>query len=236
VSVRRDLLAFALVAVAGVAALLAFGARPVQTRAFSLDVPDVGAVATLSRGQQVCERPIIGPTAFGGLRVWLLAPSASGALDVTVSDAATGRSLALGRIVVPAGAPTGPFATGLTDTVPAHRPVRLCLLSGRPGTITLLGSAPTNPSVHLTVAGKPSTMGLATVMVAPHRHSLLASLPTAFRHASLFRSGWVGPWTFWALAAGIVMAFVLVAVAIASAAGSQESEDLPTTANGDPSA
>ena len=40
--------------------------------------------------------------------------------------------------------------------------------------------------------------------------SLLARLPDAFTHASQFKPGWVGAWTFWALAALVLIAVPLL--------------------------
>ena len=90
-SARRGLIGFGTVLVAGLIALLVAGASAKPTRAFSLDVPNVGPASTLYRGQGACETPIPVPSAFGGLQIWASSIGGDALLAATVSDAASGR-------------------------------------------------------------------------------------------------------------------------------------------------
>jgi hypothetical protein len=59
---------------------------------------------------------------------------------------------------------------------------------------------------------------IAMVFPRAEPKSVLALVPEMFRRAALFRPGWVGAWTFWLLAALILLgAPLLLARALASA-------------------
>jgi hypothetical protein len=219
VSARRGLIGFGTVLVVGLIALLVAGAGAKPTRAFSLDVPNVGPASTLSGGQRACEAPIPVPSAFGSLQIWASSIGGDALLAATVSDATSGRVLARGQTIVRQG--TFGYPVELVGTVPAGRPVRICLTNTSRAPVYLDGSGQTNPAVHLTVAGKPTAMGISLVAVSPKRHSLLSQLSTVFARAALFRPGWVGQWTFWLLLIGVALAIVLVGAAVAAASADE---------------
>jgi hypothetical protein len=68
---------------------------------------------------------------------------------------------------------------------------------------------------------------LALLFLREHPRSLLSLVPTIFRRASLFRPGWVGPWTYWLLSAALLGAFGLAGVAVTRAARSDETSHSP---------
>jgi hypothetical protein len=223
VSRRRPLIAFALVIVLGLAALLAAGAADQRFRAFSIGVPDVGPVATLSPGQQVCEGPVDSQASFGAIRMWTASISAPGSLAVSVRDADTSRELAHGNAVLTPAA-TSPDAT-LNSPVAARRAVTVCIRNRLPAPLSLLGSAPPSGSMKLTLDGKPVTgLGLALVMLQRPR-SLLSEVPAMFARAALFRPGWVGEWTFWVLLAAVVLAIGFGAVAVGFVGASADTDE-----------
>jgi hypothetical protein len=69
------------------------------------------------------------------------------------------------------------------------------------------------------VTGEPGPVDLTLVFRPADSRSLLQSVPAMFRHAARFRPGWVGAWTYWALAALVALAVpLLCALALARAA------------------
>jgi hypothetical protein len=219
----RTLLAFLAMLAAGLGALALAGSRPHQVRAFSLDVPYLQGVATLRMGQSACESPIVTPAAFGGVRIWagtIGAPGATGALEVIVSDAADGQTLARGGVLVPP--PRNSVSATLDAEVPADRAVALCLVGAGTAPVIVAGSAPVDPSVRLRVGGRPSRHQFSLVALAQRPRSLLSMVPTIFKRAGLFRPGWVGTWTFWALAVALLAAAALLGGAVVAVARSED--------------
>jgi hypothetical protein len=213
---HRAVAGFAVVLTLGLIALLVAGAAAKSTRAFSLGVPNVGPATTVYRGQQACESPIPVPAGFGSLRVWASSVGGDALLAATVSDAQSARVLARGQTVVMSGA--FDYPVDLSADVPAGRPIRICLTNTSRSPVYLDGSGQTNPSVHLTTAGKPVALGISLVAIAPNPRSLESQLSTVFSRAALFRPGWVGEWTFWVLLVALVLALGLAGFAVASAA------------------
>jgi hypothetical protein len=210
---RGGILTFLVVAGLGLAVLLIAAANDGRSRAFSLGVSDVAGVTTLTPTATVCERPIVDPTSFGGVRAWAAPGAAPTPVEMTVSDAQTGQVLARGRALVPAA--DGQFDVTLTRTVAAHRQLQVCFATAGRAKVALLGSSQVNSAVRLIVGGKPvATLGLALVMLPAHPRSLLSMVPTAFARAALFKASWVGTWTFWVLAAALLAAFAVAAAAV----------------------
>lgn len=212
---RRGLVAFGLVLAVGLVALLVAATVPRPSRAFSLDVPNVGPVTSLAAGHRACESPIEDPSAFGGVRVWAASVGEPGILHVTVGDAGGARTLASGY--APVSVAEQPVTATVGATIPAHRQLRVCWTDIGPAAVDLFGSAPVQPSVRLTADGKPVAAGLALVMLTPHSRSLLSQLSTVFSRAALFRPSWVGSWTFWVLLGGVIVALGLGGFAVALA-------------------
>jgi len=211
---RSGLIAFALVAVVGLAALMRAAATDQRPIAFSVDVPSAAPVASLNPGQALCEGPVKTAVAFAGILVYVVPAAAPGAtLDMTVRDAAGGRPLATGRL--PAGYfELTPATATLNASVPVGRRVIVCLRSRGPRPVSLLGAGYFPGSPALTVAGKASSSAISIVFLRAHPRSLLSLIPTIFQRAALFRPGWVGAWTFWVLAGGLLVAFALTARAL----------------------
>jgi hypothetical protein len=186
-------------------------------------------VSTLEQNQAVCDSPVIPSSAFGAIRVWIWPTDAPGpALQVTVRDLRTRRVVAEGR--TPKGyaetnPPTGyPSPIGLTSmlssTVPATRAIVICIRSAGADPVTLMGSVPAIGSGVVRSGGTPSKTALAMLFLRPHPQSLLSLLPTVFARAALFRMGWVGAWTFWALTGALLAAFGLGVTAVVLASRS----------------
>jgi len=216
------MITFALVAVLGVAGLLIAGSADKRSSAFSLDVPPAGPVATLEPGQPVCQGPIDTTVGFGSVTPWISPITATGPdleMDVRSLDGAT---LATGSI---RGGYRQPFFSPsfpLSASVPAGSRIDVCLIDRGTEPVTVLGAAAGNVLAEseagdMSPGGGSAHLLMALLFTRPHPKSLLSLLPTVFSRASLFRPGWVGVWTFWVLAAGLLAAFVAGGIAVSQA-------------------
>lgn len=212
---KTSIIAFALVACAGLLTLALVASGDERRVAFSLDVPDYRHVATLASGQVGCEHHIVSQVAFGGVTVWIAPPAATpgSAIDITVRADATGAPVATGRI---RGRYTsaGTFSASLSGTIPAGRTVSVCLRDAGPAAVGLIGGV---TGENLLVDGRRAGADLSMLFLRQHPASLLSLLPTVFRRAALFRPGWVGTWTFWLLSALLLAAFPVCALALNAA-------------------
>jgi hypothetical protein len=138
-------------------------------------------------------------------------------LTVVAQDAATRRPLASGPVT--AGVAAGEYRAHLNRTIPAGRPLRICLNQVL-NTFSVLGFQ-ARPAPEFSLA------------LLSNRGSLLGALPTAFSRASLWRPSWVGSWTFWVLAIALLATFGMGVAAVASAASSDEENGPDGDQNGD---
>src|SRR5206468_5663138 len=107
-----------------------------------------------------------------------------------------------------------------------------CFRNLGPGKALLFGDTELG-SVHPTISTSVASVDghplladdIALVIPRPKPKSVLALVPEMFRRAALFRPGFVGAWTYWVLAALILIAApLLLARAMASADAEEESE------------
>ena len=226
--VRAGVLAVALVAVVGVAALLLAAGSDERSTAFSLDIPPSVAVTVAHKGETTCQGPISVPAAFRFVRPWISPSDASGRIpqhpilgatfDLTVRDVATNTPLARGQIAEGYVRPIAP-TVALDRTIPPGRRIQVCLRSGGPGTVDLMG-APLPNRALVEDDGRASSSrqsAIALLFLRPHPKSALSLVPTIFGRASLFRPSWVGPWAYWLLTAAFLSTFGLAGLAAARA-------------------
>ncbi len=218
---RNGLLTLALICVLGAATLVAVAATKRDEVAFTVGLPAVRVAETAMPGGDLCRRDIDVAAAFSSVRLPVGTFGRSGpALAISVLDDRTGRLLGGGRI--PAGYTDNSSVQTRVGTIPAELRIRVCVrdLGGDP--VALLGSPPG------TLAGKladPSRRAEpAVVFLAAEPASTLARVPVALRRAATFKPGWVGPWTFWVLLAGMVVGLpLLLAAGIRAAYASERS-------------
>jgi len=209
--------AFALVAILGLIALLGAAATEQRPIAFSLDIPPTAPVMTLYPGHAACEGPIQTSVAFAAVQAYLAPIAAPGAaLDLTVSDSQSGATLATGHLASGYGIEIGP-SIALDSTVLPGRSVVVCFHSKGPRPVALFGG-PGGPELTQTFAGKPTAAHVGLIFLRPHPRSLLSLLPAVFERAALFHPRWVGAWTFWVLTVALLAAFGLAGFAVAAAA------------------
>jgi hypothetical protein len=213
---RRTVVVFALTLGAGLGLLTWLGSREESVRAYSLGVPFDRQAASVSPNRGACEGPMQIPAEFGGVRAFAHTTGGRATLDLSVLESRTRRVLARGRSEVPSS--FTPVTATLTRAVAAGQRVTVCLTVGGPGRILLNGSNRSTGSIPLRVAGKPVSHEVSLVFLASRRRSLLSQIPTMFARASLFRPGWVGAWSFWALAVLLLFAAVALVIAVSRAA------------------
>ena len=109
----------------------------------------------------------------------------------------------------------------LSRTVGGGQPLVVCVTDDR-GAFSLFGSATVNNTVVMIGQGQGQQFSL--LLLSPDNRSFFGSLGTAFSRASLWRPSWVGRWTFWLLAAGLLAAFGLGVAAVAGAASADGGE------------
>ncbi len=206
---------FLAVGVIALVALLVAATRPTATRGFTLNAPNQTPVTILHPSRRACEGPVAAAQPVRQASIWGASVIGPSRVRVDLIDASSRRILASGTV----RATTHPseYAASLDRPVAAGRRVRVCLTS-QLNSFSLLGAPAPVPGI--TTRGL--THGEVFSLVLQDRRSLLSSLSLAFSRASLFKPAWVGSWTFWALAAGLLATLVLGALAIRGAARADE--------------
>ena len=220
---RRVWIPSAVFAALALIALAFAGTRNMAVRTFSLDVPNIYAVATAEpHGEPVCEGPVVSQKPFQIVGIWGLAPHGLVPPEVRVEDAATGRVLANGQIATVAT--LGRWSARLSRTVPGGKPVRVCVVA-REDEAELTGFASQHPTIAIDgtrTKQAPNGSEFALVFISDRGHTFVNSLPLAFSRAQLFHPSWVGSWTFWVFLGALIATFGLGVMAISAAAAADE--------------
>jgi hypothetical protein len=113
---------------------------------------------------------------------------------------------------------------GLTNTAYVYGDIDTASFIGK------LGVRPTVSTSSATVDGEGIPGDLAVEFTSPEARSLLTRLPAAFRHASVFRPGGVGAWTYWVLIALVAIGAPLALARALVRAGDDDADPpLPST-------
>jgi hypothetical protein len=196
--------------------------------AFTLGVGVAGPVATLERGDEVCQRPVDVPSGGAFDRIDLSVGTfhrAGSPLAVTVRDTA-GEVLSAGS--VPAGYPDlarePVHQVGLGRVVQPGR-VAVCVRNRGRRAVAIYGNvdvAARTSSAYRN--GKPVGFDLALVFNRPPR-SKLSEVPAVFARASLFRFSWLRSWMYYVLLATLLLVGPWLLVrALDTGAGAADSE------------
>jgi hypothetical protein len=243
---RGAWIAVLVTAFAGVAALLVGRAgdeRPLQQR---LGVFVQGPVAPLSPGHVACQVPVglVDRTPAITFNPGTPQSQPGPAILVTLRDTRTGKIVASGRVAKgfdPRRAQTAKLSPAAPPSV-----VSVCFRTLGPGRVLLFGDSSVGGAIfeRAQVKGKHPTITTSDAVVDGHRlpdkdiamvfprpqpKSVLAIVPEMFRRASLFRPGWLGAWTFWLLAALIVIGAPLLLARAVASAGDDEDPSLPSS-------
>lgn len=213
------LASFALALVVATVLLLRAAERDGGFVAFTNDASPTDDVLAIPPGRRGCQPVRRVPHPFDGVHVTVGAADAGHQVRVAVVDPGSGRTLASTRAQTAAA---GRSIVGVAlDDFPARSPVDLCIGNYGGNSITLLGTPGGKQSVR---RGVTKTGEVFLSFTRPPR-SLLDRIPDAFDHAALFKPGFVGPWTFWLLAGGVlVLAPGLVGAALWRAAREEDEE------------
>ena len=225
-AVRAALVAF----LVGVLGLFLAALTDQRHLAFSLAVRPSQPGILLQAGQEVCQRGIDVEQPFDSVSLLLATYFQPGPrLEVRVTDDRGGRVLASG--VLPDGYPDSKTSvTKLSRTVPAGGRATLCVHNAGTRKVAMF-SAPysDNAPSSGTIDRRYIAYDLLVDFVRSKPRSTLSLIPDVFQRASLFHPSWVGAWTFWVLAA---LLLVGVPVLLLRALVSAEREDGATANSG----
>ena len=218
---RRATTVFVVLAVLAVGAVLLVGAGRETELAFTLGVTPGNAVANPGPGEQACQDGIDVPQGggFDAVTVPLDTFGRTGPpLQVVVRR--TGARDVLARGSLPGGYTGAGGATTIrvTPAVPEGTRIAVCLRNAGSVRVGIRGNADiASPTTTLLQQGKPVGADAALTFVRARR-STLSGFGVSADHAALFKAGWVGPWTFWVLAALVALGVpALLAFALARA-------------------
>ena len=226
-------------ALVAMAVVLVAAASKSSDEVESVGVKPVYPVAPIAHGATACQQPLGVTEGFSRVRFNVGTFGKPGpALAVTVRDEATLEQLGSGH--VSAGwVDDGSAKDVQVGSIPTGRRVAVCVqnegqvrayvygdfYNGRYGTGPL-GVTPTNSTNYATVDGQEMSGDMAIALLRSSPRSLLARVPAMFVHAGSFRPPLVGAWTYWLLAALILLAAPLALwSALVRAAGSEEAPD-----------
>lgn len=235
---RTGAIALTVVAVLGLAGLLAYASVPRRWTAFSGQVPAAVLVGNLVPRQMECQGPIDPPTAFSEIEFWVLpVPTRGPGIYLIAINPRSNAILATARVAGGYSAPNPPtgypnpmaLQASFSTNIPAGQETQICMLAVGSSSVLLMGSTPSGISGVLKPgAGDGHDGALAMRFFTTRSQPLLSVLPTAFSRAALFRPGWVGAWTFWVLAVALLGAFGLAAIAVNRASGTDLVDSVPS--------
>jgi hypothetical protein len=226
--VRRRWPILAAVAVAAVVALVLSALHGTPIRAYALDVPNAEQVALLRPGQRACEGPVESSQRFRTVGLWASSGPAPARFDVTAQTVG-GQVLGSGSgVALPTQ--TEPEIR-LSRAIAAGRRVVVCARA-RTGLFVLWGQSAVQPGLAETGV-TPGTQFSLILKTTAADGSLLHWLPTAFTRASLWHPSWVGNWTYWLLAIGLLAMFGVGVAAVLRAAADDEGAPTVPTGRGD---
>ena len=192
----------------------------------TLGVQPVYPVAPIAAGEEVCQRGIGVADTLRRVRFNIGTFGMTGPpLTVTVRSVGGG---ALGSATVaPGWVDDGTPQEVAVGSIEPDRIVSVCIRNGGPvrayvygnlytGNIrkAVIGVTPTVTPSDAAVDGVPIPGDLSMAFVSEKPRSILSRIPAAFRHASTFRPGFVGPWLYWLL---LVLALVAAPIGLLAA-------------------
>lgn len=223
---RRAVFGFVAVLTAGLVAVVAVGLTHGSNLVYSVGVSASGPALAVQPGSVACQGPIGVPDGAAFDRVGFTAstyeqPGPELAVEVRTVDG--DRRLATGTL--PAGYHDGPKVIEV-GRVATGAPLAVCLRNTGKGPIAVYGQ-PTiaSPRTNATLDGKKVGIDMAITLNREQR-SFIALLPTMAERASVFRAGWVGPFTYLVLAVLVLVGIPLLLVrGMARAAEADEEEE-----------
>jgi hypothetical protein len=230
---RRVALPLLAVFVVVVAAMIVRAGSDEQTLQQGLGVFVEQNVLTLRAGHEGCQGPIglIDRTASVEFNPGTPHAEPGPAVATLIRDVPSTHVVSRG--LLRAGFdPRRPQTVKLAPALPANAVVQVCFRNMGPGQVLLFGDIAFGTSkigfvgVHPTIVTSSASLDgkdmpghdIAIVFPRSKPKSMLALVPEMFMRASLFRPGWLGAWTYWALAALVLLATPLLLARAASSA------------------
>jgi hypothetical protein len=201
-AVRGVLAAF----LAGVVVLLVFAATDRRHLAFSLGVRPSAPGVVLVPGYGACQRNVDVEVPFDSATLLLASYYRPGPrLEFRVLDSLSGRTIATG--VLPDGYPDSARSTvRFGRLVPSGRRIDLCMRNAGRSKVAIFTGPPTdNEPSYATVGRLRVPADILVDFERRHPRSALSLVPDVLRRAALFHPRWVGAWTFWVLAALVLV-------------------------------
>lgn len=194
-SVRMQKMAMGAVLLLAAAAMLIALLVPEQRITGTNNVMPATFVAKASpESGPLCVAGVTAPEGTGGVRLYIGTYRQSGTTITMTTKNAAGKTIGS----------TAPKSFGdgshVTFELPPGDRENLTLCLDRPSTtIAVSGefNGNFNPQQTVTLGDAPVNADVSIEYVRPGTHSALSQVPTVFERASLFRPGWVGPWTFY---------------------------------------
>ena len=208
---RRPLV---LIVALAVAALLVAAALDDREVAFETGLPAFDLAATAGPGSEVCVPEVAVPASFQRVRLLVGGGAISQPLRVTITDVASGRRVGEGRFAGGQSFRGGNVEVAVGD-VPEGGRVRVCVVNEGTEEMRFFGSSPNRD------ATQPPTP--AVVFIREPAPSMLSLVPVAVERSALFKPGWYGAWTTWALLGVALLVPVALARALTAAYTSERS-------------
>ena len=221
-AVRAALVAF----LVGLLGLLVAAVTDKRHLAFSLAVRASQPGILIQPRQTVCQRNIDVEEPFDEVSLLLASYFQPGPrLELRVTDTRTGRLLTRGAL--PDGYPDSKVSVAkLRGTVAAGGRATLCIRNAGTRKVAMF-SAPYSDNDPSTGAidGRYIAYDLLVEVVRSKPRSTLDLIPDVFQRASLFHPAFVGPWTFWVLAALLLVGVPLLLTRALFSAEAAEGSD-----------
>jgi hypothetical protein len=216
----RRTLAAVVAGVAALALLVVLAATQESRLVYTIGAAPAGPVAQPGPGEEACQAPIAPPAEpFDRVVVSLGTFGRPGEPVEVLIRSRSQEVLARGRL--DGGYPD--IAAQPEHAVPVPRTTlneatEVCVRNVGARKVAVYGSV---GLAHRGSVGRLEERTVGDIALRLERsepRSLLAALPDVFDHAATFKAGWVGAWTFWLLAAVVLLAVpLLVARALAGA-------------------
>jgi hypothetical protein len=218
---RRGWIAAGVALLAGLALLLVVAATRESTLVYTIGAAPGAPIANLEPGEEVCQTPVAPPPeAFDRVVIGLQPSGPPGAPVEVLLRSRSGDVVAEGRLDGGYAKAEGPLIQAVPiGPVTVREPVELCVRNTGEDNVAALGTTGLAHRTSVATFSGKAVGDLAVVLERSEPRSLLARLPQVFDHAAAFKAGWVGPWTFWLLAALVLVAVpLLLARGLAAAA------------------
>ncbi len=105
---------------------------------------------------------------------------------------------------LPGGYRTGELEAAITGSAAGAFALSACVDNVGSTPITITPPPPLRARELAHARGRTGFEEISLTLVRKPSRSLLSLMPTAFERATLFRPGWIGAWTYWMLAAGLI--------------------------------